>query len=285
MRTTILLESKRNKMQQVAQVRQILFHVTILLRGETKYNVRMIPDTTPNIAEVPVNPAREARQMLRAHRYGALCTLSKKFDGHPFGSITPYLVDHDGSLLILVSTLAEHTKNILQDPRVSLITHNQNDPSIQTQGRVTVVGKAHLVAEREQTGKRYLRYFPEAQTYLQMHDFSFYRIVPIAIRHIGGFGKIHWVNAENYAVPPYPLIEQEEDVIAHMNADHKDAMRCYCRHFHQIEAADVETLGMDCDGFDARADGRLLRFDVPEPVLDAQQARQALVTLSRLVNF
>ena len=42
--------------------------------------------------------AREARQMLRAHRYGVLSTLSKKFDGYPFGSIIPYLVDHDGSL-------------------------------------------------------------------------------------------------------------------------------------------------------------------------------------------
>jgi putative heme iron utilization protein len=51
--------------------------------------------------------ARTARQMLRSHRYGALCTLSKKFNGHPFGSIVPYLVDHDGSLLILISSLAE----------------------------------------------------------------------------------------------------------------------------------------------------------------------------------
>lgn len=231
-----------------------------------------------------MSTAREARQMLRAHRYGALCTLSHKFDGHPFGSITPYLVDHDGSLLMLISTLAEHTRNIQHDPRVSLITHNQNDPHIQTQGRVTVVGEASLVAEREQTGKRYLRYFPEAQTYLEMHDFSFYRIAPIAIRHIGGFGKIHWVKAENYAVSPYSLIEQEEDVIAHMNADHKDTMRCCCRHFHQHEATDVEMLGIDCDGFDVLTNGRLLRFDFPEPVLDAQQARQALLALSRLVN-
>ena len=228
-----------------------------------------------------MNIAREARQMLRAHRYGALCTLSKKFDGHPFGSITPYLVDHDGSLLILISTLAEHTRNIRHDPRVSLITHNQDDPHIQTQGRVTVVGEAHHVAEREQAGKRYLRYFPEAQTYLEMHDFSFYRIVPIAIRYIGGFGNIHWVKAEGYVVPPYSLIEQEADVVVHMNADQKKSMQHCCKQFHQCDASEVEMLGMDCDGFDVRADGRLLRFDFPEPVLDAQQA---LVALPRLVN-
>jgi len=228
------------------------------------------------------NPARAARQLLRAHRYGALSTLSKKFDGHPFGSITPYLVDHDGSLLILISALAEHTKNILADPRVSLITHNQHDPHIQTQGRVTIVGTAQLVAEREQVGQRYLRYFPEAQTYFAMHDFNFYRIAAQAIRYIGGFGNIHWVKAESYSVAPYPLIKQEDGVLAHMNADHQDNLRNYCRHFHQHKAEQVEMLGIDCDGFDVRADERVLRFDFAEPVLDAQQARGALVGMAKL---
>src|SRR5512146_2963822 len=127
----------------------------------------MITDQTP-----PPSTARAARQLLRAHRYGALCTLSKKFDGHPFGSITPYLVDHDGSLLILISALAEHTKNIQNDPRVSLITHNQEDPRIQTQGRVTVVGSASRISERNEAGKRYLRYFPDAQPYFDTAEFE-----------------------------------------------------------------------------------------------------------------
>lgn len=230
-------------------------------------------------------PAREARQLLRAHRYGALCTLSKKFGGHPFGSITPYLVDHDGSMLILISTLAEHTRNILADPRVSLITHSQDNPHIQAQGRATVVGEARIVAEREQTGRRYLRYFPEARSYFAMHDFSFYRIVPQAVRYIGGFGNIHWVKAEDYSVPPYPLSEQEEDAVAHMNADHQGALLHYCRHFHGHMANEAEMLGMDCDGFDVRADGRLLRFDFAEPVLDAQQARKALVEMERIATL
>jgi len=50
-----------------------------------------------------MNNAVEARRLLRAHRYGALSTLSRKLDGYPFGSITPYAVDHDGSLVILIS--------------------------------------------------------------------------------------------------------------------------------------------------------------------------------------
>lgn len=224
-----------------------------------------------------MNTAREARQLLRAHRYGALSTLSVKFDGHPFGSITPYLADHDGSLLILISTLAEHTKNIRNDPRVSLITHNQDDPHIQTQGRVTVVGTAQIIADKETTGERYLRYFPEAQTYFDMHDFSFYRIAPIAIRYIGGFGNIHWVKPEDYSVPPYPLIEQEREVIARINTDHKDTLLRCCKHFHQCETTDAEMTGIDCDGFDVRTADRVLRFNFSEPVPDEQQAQTAVV--------
>jgi heme iron utilization protein len=228
-----------------------------------------------------MNNAIEARKMLRAHRYGALSTLSKKFDGHPFGSITPYLVDHDGSLIILISGLAEHTKNILHDPRVSLITHDQRDAHIQTQGRITLLGNAELIADKDTIGARYLRYFPEAQSYFAMHDFAFYRIQPIALRYIGGFGKIHWLDIAQYTLAPYALIAQETDVIEHMNADHADTMRGYCKQFHQRDVLDVAMLGIDSDGFDMRADGEILRIDFAEEVLDAQQARTALVGLAR----
>jgi heme iron utilization protein len=213
----------------------------------------MIPDKSS-----AQETARAARQLLRAHRYGALSTLSNKFDGHPFGSITPYLVDHDGSLLILISTLAEHTKNIRSDPRVSLITHNQEDPHIQTQGRITVIGTASLVAEREQVGKRYLRYFPEAQTYFAMHDFSFYRIVPQALRYIGGFGDIHWVKAEKYRVPANTLAAEEDELLDRCNAGRS--------------AKQGLLIGIDCDGFDLRVNERTERHDFPALVLDGAQA-------------
>ncbi len=212
----------------------------------------MITDKTE-----PLNNARNARQLLRAHRYGALGTLSKKFDGHPFGSITPYLVNQDGSLMILISALAEHTKNIRHDPRVSLITHNQDDPHIQTQGRITLVGNASLFADREQAGKRYLRYFPEAQTYFDMPDFTFFRIEPLALRYIGGFGDIHWVKANNYLVSAYPLITEEDVLLDQLNTSRS--------------AAQGKLIGIDCDGYDLRIKERNVRHNFPTPVLDAAQ--------------
>lgn len=215
----------------------------------------MITDKT-----TPPDHARTARQLLRAHRYGALGTLSKKFDGHPFTSITPYLVDHDGSLLILISGLAEHTKNILGDSRVSLITHNQEDAHIQTQGRVTVVGHAVFQPDRAHCGKRYLRYFPEAQTYYEMADFNFYRITPLAIRYIGGFGDIHWVKGEPYRVARHPLMLEEENLLAELNA-----------------AGKGRWVGIDCDGYDLGSDDHIQRHSFAEPLLNAAEVRKLLL--------
>ncbi len=220
----------------------------------------MITDNPP--PDTSRDNARIARQMLRAHRYGALATLSKKFDGHPFGSIMPYLVDHDGSLLILISGLAEHTKNILDDPRVSLITHNQDDPHIQAQGRVTLVGSAVHEPARDRVSLRYLRYFPEARTYFAMHDFQFYRIVPQAIRYIGGFGNIHWVKEENYSVQPYALIAEEDALLEELNA--------------KRSASQGVVIGVDCDGYDVRTEDKVTRSHFAEMMLDAAQARCAM---------
>jgi len=232
-----------------------------------------------------MNTAREARQMLRSHRYGALCTLSKKFEGYPFGSITPYLVDHDGALIILISTLAEHTKNILNNPRVSLITHNQNAPHIQTQGRVTVLGEAHLIANREQTGARYLRFFPEAESYFEMHDFSFYRILPIAIRYIGGFGKIHWADLADYSPKKFEVYAQREtQILATLNTQQKNALQLILKQQYGVNEPEALAIGLDCDGLDLRSGEQVWRLDFAEELSDPGQALESLKQLTRIQN-
>ncbi|MGB9092956.1 MAG: pyridoxamine 5'-phosphate oxidase family protein [Gallionella sp.] len=221
--------------------------------------------------------AHEARRLLRGHRYGALCTLSKKLDGYPFGSITPYLADHDGSLLIFVSTLAEHTRNIRHDPRVSLITHDQFDHQIQSQGRVTVIGNAMPEPDRNQAGLRYLRYFPEAQSCYSMQDFSFYRIRPIAIRYIGGFGKIHWIDMENYAVTQAEKFAAREDILlAELNTKQHNFL-LQLLHQNGIDAAEMQAIGMDCDGIDVRSDVQIRRLNFAETI--AEPVLSALATL------
>jgi putative heme iron utilization protein len=221
-----------------------------------------------------------ARRLLRKNRFGMLATLSKKFSGHPFGSITPYILDQEARPIILISTLAEHTKNIENDSRVSLLVHEAGD-NVQVEARITVLGNCARMRDQEQVKTRYLRYFPNASGYFDTHDFFFYRIAPIMIRYIGGFGEIHWIPAENFTAPENQLAEQEEGILAHMNQDHAQNLRDYCRHYQAKKVKNAEMVGIDCDGFDIRADGELLRLDFDTPVLDAMQAREALVKMAK----
>ncbi len=221
-----------------------------------------------------MNNAVEARRLLRAHRYGALSTLSAKLDGYPFGSITPYWVDHDGSLLILISGLAEHTKNILHDPRVSLITHNQSSPDIQMQGRVTLVGNARLLNDRAGLSARHLRHFPEAEINLSLPDFAFCRIEPVAIRYIGGVGRIHWARMENYIAPnAAAFANQEEILLADINTQQKGELQRLLRQAHGMETTDAHAIALDCDGLHIRNANHVLRLDFNETLTDPEQLK------------
>ncbi|HYP68203.1 MAG TPA: DUF2470 domain-containing protein [Thiobacillaceae bacterium] len=222
----------------------------------------------------------EARRFVRAHPHGILATLSKRLEGFPFASVAPFVTDQSGAPVILISTLAEHSKNILQDNRVSLIVHPCAD-DMQTAGRVTVSGHAILLADKTALRNRYLRYLPQAAQYFDMHDFQFHRIDVTAVRYIGGFGKIHWVEAASYRAPPNQLAELEDGILEHMNRDHADALVNLCRHVHQHQVQGATMIGIDCDGFDLRAQGRLLRFEFTDPVLDAQGARATLAAMAR----
>jgi len=221
-----------------------------------------------------------ARRFVRSQHSGVLSTLSQRVAGFPFGSVAPFILDHTGCPVILISTLAEHTRNITADPRVSLIVQPYS-PDMQVAGRVTVLGQARRLEEKSALGPRYLRFHPQAEDYFAMHDFSFYRIEPVRIRYIGGFGRIHWVEPAQYRLPEVQLMHQETDILTHMNHDHAENLRAYCRHVHAVDTAQAEMIGIDPDGFDVRADQQLLRFDFATPVNDAEQARHALVAMAQ----
>ncbi|MBI5330472.1 MAG: DUF2470 domain-containing protein [Betaproteobacteria bacterium] len=218
----------------------------------------------------------DARRFVRGQHSGVLSTVSQRVEGFPFGSVAPFVTDASGCPVILISTLAEHTKNLAADPRCSLIVQPYS-PDMQTVGRATVIGRAAPLPDKDALGPRYLRFHPQAEAYFAMHDFQFWRIEPVRVRWIGGFGRIHWVEPEDFLLGGSAL--PEASILAHMNADHADALAALCRQGHGVEAepAAVEMIGIDPDGFDVRAGERGLRFEFPEPALDAAAARAALV--------
>jgi hypothetical protein len=133
-------------------------------------------------------------RLLRATRIAALGTLR---DGAPFVSMVPFVAAPDLSAFhIHISRLAHHTKDILADPRVSLMVAQTDlgtgDP--QTLVRVSIQGTASaLPADDPDYGAaraRYLGRFPDAEFNFSLGDFALYRIEPRAARYVGGFGKI-----------------------------------------------------------------------------------------------
>jgi putative heme iron utilization protein len=227
--------------------------------------------------------AVDARRWLRAHRLGLLSTHSHAVEGYPFGSVVPYVLDHDACPVMLISRLAEHTRNLTADARVSLLIHQTHEggEDVQAQARVTLLGKAELVADPLTIEARYERYFPSTAGYRTQLDFEFWRIVPVTLRAIAGFAKVHWVSREAYAPPPNTLAMDEPGILEHMNTDHAHTLLDYCRLQGVADVRSATMIGVDCDGFDLNADGRLVRFDLEAPVIDAQAMRAALVALAK----
>jgi putative heme iron utilization protein len=227
-----------------------------------------------------VNEGTEARRYLRRHHAGVLSTLSARLGGYPFGSVTPFVTDHAACPVILVSRLAEHTRNLDADARASLLVHDAA-AEVQMAARLTLVANAVEAADPSALASRYLRYFPDAQRLLDLGDFSFYVLEPVFVRHIAGFGTIRSITAGSFAPPPNGLAGIEAQVLEHMNHDHAEALRALWARWGGGEPGTIAMIGIDCDGFDLRGGDRRLRVDFQAAATDARSAREALVALAR----
>ena len=217
--------------------------------------------------------------MVRHFRSGVLATQSLKFPGYPYASALPFCTDQLGRVVVLISHLAEHTRNADHDRRVSFLVA-PSGAEVQEQARVTLIGDL-TPTEDAAVAARYLRYFPEGEGYLGIGGFRFFRLEPLSLRYIAGFGSIHTVPGESYLAPPLAIAEAESEILAHMNADHAHNLRDYCRHVFDRVVASAQMIGIDCDGFDVLADGEALRFDFDDEVKDAIAARVELVNLAK----
>jgi putative heme iron utilization protein len=224
--------------------------------------------------------ARQARELFRAARSGVLSSHSIKFPGYPYGSALPHITDHWGRPVILISHLAEHTHNVEADTRVSFVVSDAG-PDLQASSRAALLGDAHAIENDEVIRARYLRFFPEQAQYLELGGFRFWVVEPLQIRFIEGFGSLHWIAGASYLAAPGEVLDAEPSILEHMNQDHQDALLAYCRHADGIEGQRIEMIGIDGDGFDVRADERLLRFAFEQPIASAAQARAVLVALAR----
>lgn len=246
------------------------------------------------MSDDPSTPNCQAlRRMCRVATSAALATVSTAHkqieDGWPVTSMVVPGTDIDGAPILLISDLADHTRHIAKDNRVSLLFGSSADSAsgtIETDAaRLTVFGRAvrdHDAALRA----CYLRSHPDAAQYADFADFGFYRVSVEAIYWVGGFGKQRRLPGDHFIEANcHPLMVGHDDIISHMNTDHANALADIVSN-HSDHDPDAGWLmrSIDCDGMVLSSDDTdspPIRIDFPKPIHNPGEAREILVKMCK----
>lgn len=146
-----------------------------------------------------------ARELLEETRVAVLATLSTRHGGAPFTSLAPFALSEEGEPLLLISALAQHTRNLEADPRASLFVHDPVavDADPRTAARLSIVGRMRRVPAAEEAGARarYLARHPEARGLLGL-DFAIWVMGVEEAQLVVGFGAAGWIPGEVLRAPP-----------------------------------------------------------------------------------
>ena len=246
--------------------------------------------TGPQPPQLPEpSHAERVRTLFSRESQGTLSTLSRKREGFPFGSLMPYALDAEGRPIFLISSMAMHTQNLRADPRASLFVLQSGageDPL--GAARATLVGEVGAVRKPDlpEVRRLYLATHPNSQYWVDFADFNFFRLQVLDVYYVGGFGVMGWVEAPDYMdAHPDPLSSVADEIMAHMNADHADAMILLARTHAGIQANEATMTAVDRLGFHLRlktAEGmKGTRINYPGEVKNSQETRKALVEMVR----
>jgi putative heme iron utilization protein len=244
----------------------------------------------PALPQLPEpSHAERIRTLISLVSVGTLSTLSRKHPGFPFGSLMPFALDPAGRPLFLISNMAMHTQNLKADPRCSLFVGQENaDGDPLGSARATLIGLSEPVPESDLASVRqiYLACHENSHYWVDFADFSFFRLQPVDLYYVGGFGVMGWVEARDYEeAAPDPLANAAPGILAHMNADHVDSMILLARSHAGVEATEATMTSVDRLGFTLRLktnDGmRGARINFLHEVATPKETRTVLVEMVR----
>lgn len=248
--------------------------------------------TAPPLVDVPAGrlrtPAEEARALVAASTTGTLATLSD--DAGPWASFVAYAPLDDGAPVFLVSTLAEHGRNLHHRREASLVVSAPSpggDPL--DAGRVTLAGRcARPEGERRTAAlQRFVEAVPMARHYAGFGDFDLWVLGVERVRWVGGYGRMDSTTAEDYAAAEVdPVVRNAPGATDHLNRDHADALLLIARRLGGFPDAETATCRR-CDryGLDlwvtTPRGGAPCRVPFELPVDAPDGLRQAAVALVR----
>ena len=206
--------------------------------------------------EIPID---QAVSLIHEAAYGTLATNAAALPGYPYATVVPFVADHANAPVICVSALAEHTRNLLADPRVSLSVLQPGATDVQNARRLTLAGDAARFEPGPAELARYLRYEPAAEPLLAL-DFHFFRISPKTIRFIGGIARMGWIGEDAWRALPQVPPDTEAGLVQAMSL---------------AAPAGVRVLGVDCHGIDYEIAGLRKRRGFPAAPLPLEAMEAA----------
>jgi putative heme iron utilization protein len=180
--------------------------------------------------------------------------------------------------LLLISRLAVHTKNVLADPRVSLMIDERKEGDPLQGARVMLMGTA-AATDDPAVRRRYLDRQPEAEMFAGFADFAFYRIALKSAHLVAGFGRIVDLKPSDVLTEiddAAELVAAEPDILAHMNNDHADACRLYATKLLGAPDGEWRCVGCDPEGLELQHGRTALRLPFPQRVRAPGVLRQVL---------
>ncbi|MBB5066329.1 HugZ family protein [Granulicella mallensis] len=232
--------------------------------------------------------AERVRTLVSLSTIATLSTVSLKRAGYPFGSLMPYAIDGSGRPIFLISNMAMHTQNLQADPRASLFVGQAGDGDPLGTARATLVGDILPIPDEEIRDAReiYLSRYENSRSWVDFKDFGFYRLQPLDIYYVGGFGVMGWVTAEDYTSARIdPLAESAPRILGHMNTDHIPAMILLAKVHASFHATEATMTAVDRLGFHLRlktAEGmKGTRINFLREVQTADETRKVLVEMVR----
>jgi putative heme iron utilization protein len=221
------------------------------------------------------------KKLLREARSGALATLMRG-SGDPYCSKIDVATAADGSPLLLISTFAVHTKNILVDPRVSVMLDEQKVGNPLALGRIMLAGTVAKTEDADEK-RRYLDRLPGSAEYASFDDFAFYKMTLKSAHYVAGFGRIGNLKAEDIVTrvdDAAKILAGEASVIEHMNDDHAEACRLYATKLLGGQDGPWRCVGCDPEGLDLQLDRTALRLTFPRRVRTLGALRKTVIRLS-----
>jgi putative heme iron utilization protein len=224
-------------------------------------------------------PAKAARRLLRRCGRAALATSLR---GAPYASLVLYAVDYDARPLLLLSDLAQHSRNIAFDPRVSLLIDGTAElPEPLSGPRLSLLGQAEAVADRR-LRERFTARYPDSKVYAGFADFKLYRIAVERGQLVSGFGQIAWIEGSDllFAGDSTDIAAAESAIIAQVNEHLVETLAgCIAQRLgHSGEG--WRATGCDPDGLDVRSGDAVARLEFVAPVSTAAAVPAALAQLA-----